>query len=159
MPAANLICCFADTGAQSWWNAFFQFASYIVGIGAAATAALTYRSNSKRERAKWAVQLYEKFYENETYKNMRQALELDADLAAVQKLVVNEDTEFTDYLNFFEMVVGLAEDGQLPKDKVLRLFRYYLRCLKYHEEVTRYVSDPTKDYETLNAFLAEVKMP
>ncbi len=46
--------------------------------------------------------------------------------------------DFTDYLNFFEMVTFLADTGQLSKKDLLRLFRYYLLCLKRHRVVMNY---------------------
>jgi len=158
MPGANLIGFLADPGPLSGWVASFQLASYIVGIVLAVLAFLTYRTNSLRERARWAVQLYEKFYEKKDYKCLRGALERDADPKAVQELVRKESAEFTDYLNFFEMVTGLAETKQLSRDDVLRLFQYYLQCLKRHDAVMRYINDPRNGYETLREFLAEVQM-
>jgi hypothetical protein len=47
----------------------------LVGIVSAILALRTYTTNSKRERAKLAVQLFEKFYEGERYKKVREALD------------------------------------------------------------------------------------
>jgi hypothetical protein len=45
------------------WKAITELVSSAAGAIAAIVAVITYRNNAKRERAKWAVQLYEKFYE------------------------------------------------------------------------------------------------
>jgi hypothetical protein len=156
--AVNWICSHLESDSFSGLNAVFQLASYCVGMVAAIFAVLTYRTNSQREHAKWAVQLYEKFYEKLDYKRLRGELDCDANTSSVQELVRAEDQEFTDYLNFFEMVTGLAKTKQLLRDDILRLFEYYLQCLKRHETVMRYINDPAKGYETLRAFLAEVKL-
>lgn len=156
----NLASCVYALRFLPWSHAdsVIQMASYVVGMIAAVFAVLTYRTNSKRERAKWAVQLYEKFYEHQDYKRLRTELDCDANEASVQEIVAEEDSEFTDYLNFFEMVTGLAETKQLSADDVLRLFQYYLQCLKRHEAVMRYLNNPGKGYETLRAFLARNDM-
>lgn len=123
----------------------------------AAVAALwTYRSNSRRERAKWAVQLYDKFYETDHYKPIREKLDCAPDAAAdVVQLVTQESAEFTDYLNFFEMVSYLAKSRQLSKDDVLSLFQYYLQCLKRHDSVINYLENKDKGFEQLSGFLKD----
>lgn len=50
------------------------------------------------------------------------------------------------------MVTALAETSQLSKADVLRLFQYYLQCLKRHDSVMRYLDDPINGYETLSRF-------
>jgi uncharacterized protein YdiU (UPF0061 family) len=112
------------------WKEAAQAAYYIAAIVAAAGALLTYIQNSRRERAKWAVQLYEKFYETQRYQEMRDRLDCKADCDEIRTLIEQEPSAFTDYLNFFELVTFLAESKQVPKSDVLRLFQYYLGCLK-----------------------------
>ncbi len=140
------------------WKAVAQPLYYTVAIVAAFGAYLTYRSNSRRERAKWAVQLYDKFYEGTRYKAVREQLDCASDSADVQKLVRDETPEFTDYLNFFELVAFLAETKQLSKDEVLRLFDYYLKCLKKHSAVVAYLNTKEKGFEQLNAFLIKTEL-
>lgn len=113
----------------------------------------TYRINSRRERAKWAVQLFEKFYETDTYKVIRNELDCENDADGVKQLVTKEPGEFTDYLNFFEMVSFLADTKQLSEKDVLSLFRYYLRCLKRHPVVIEYLNKEDRDFEQLSKFL------
>lgn len=157
MSALSTVFCFAESGSLLQWNAVLQLASYVVGIVAVVYVARTYRDNSLREHAKWAVQLYEKFYEEQNYKGIRERLDSTANIDIVQAIVLEQDPDFTDYLNFFEMVTGLAKTKQLSRDDVLRLFQYYLQCLKRHDAVMSYINDPDNGYETLRAFLTEVQ--
>jgi hypothetical protein len=96
---------------------FAQIASYCAATFAAGWGLWTYRSNSQRERAKWAVQLYEKFYEGDHYKAIRDKLDCASDAPEVAELVTQEAAAFTDYLNFFEMVTFLADTRQLSKKR------------------------------------------
>jgi hypothetical protein len=132
-----------------------QFLSYCVAMIAAIGALWTY---SQRERAKWAVQLYEKFYEGEVYKAVRNQLDCTPNATEVVQLVTQESSEFTDYLNFFEMVCFLAKTRQLSTKDVLSLFQYYLRCLKQHTAVMEYLNNKEKDFEQLSQFLRNTKL-
>ena len=134
-----------------------EILTLVVGMVSALLAALTYRSNSKRERAKWAVQLFEKFYESDQlYRNVREELDSDAPSAAVHMLVEEQSAKFTDYLNFFEMIAFLVDSDQLAEKDVLGLFQYYLDCLKRHTAVMLYVHEPDHGFEYLTAFLGKV---
>ena len=132
---------------------YAQIVSYCVGAIAAILAVVTYRANARKERAKWTVQLYEKFYETQHYKRLREELDCDANAASVATLVTDEGSDFTDHLNFFEMVTILVRTGQLAKSDVLNFFQYYLQCLKRHQEVMRYLKNPDKGFESLSEFL------
>ncbi|HEX4067547.1 MAG TPA: hypothetical protein VHZ09_16125 [Acidobacteriaceae bacterium] len=129
----------------------YYFAAAIAALG----ALYQYWQNSRRERAKWAVQLYEKFYEANHYKSTREKLDCVPNAIEVAQLVAEESTDFTDYLNFFEMVGYLAKKKQLRTEDALSLFQYYLRCLKQHDEVMKYLGNKEKGYEQLREFLMD----
>ena len=135
-----------------------EIVSGIVGPVAAIIAVKTYRNNSQRERAKWAVQLHEKFYEDDRYKNIRELLDSDGNTPEVRKLVEEEAADFTDYLNFFELVSFLVETKQLSKADVLSLFHYYLRCLQLHSVVMKYLNKRDKGFEQLSEFFRTTKL-
>lgn len=135
-----------------------ETASALLAIGAALVAAKTYASNAQRERAKWAVQLYEKFYESDRYKLMREELDCEPDEDAVVQHVREESAIFTDYLNFFELVAFLANSKQLSERDVLQLFQYYLHCLEKHAVVSRYINDEHKGFEMLSALLRKTSV-
>ena len=67
-----------------------QAGSSIAGITAAFWALWVYRSNSRRERARWAESLYSRFYEKEELKRVRDMLDCDAGEPQVSELVAKE---------------------------------------------------------------------
>jgi hypothetical protein len=78
-----------------------QIASYVVGIIVAIVAVGTYLRNSQRDRARWVFELYEKFFEENRYKLVRETLDSRPDSPEVAALLDHRVSEFTDYLNFF----------------------------------------------------------
>jgi hypothetical protein len=127
---------------------------YLMAAVGAFVAVLTYRRNSAVERARWLSSLYTKFYEAPDLKRIRTALdETPPNAAPVQELVRTEDSDFTDYLNFFEFVAYLTARGQLSKRDVAALFDYYLRLLSKHEDVRKYILDDRKGYGYLKKLL------
>jgi hypothetical protein len=129
----------------------------LIGAGAAVVAILVYRSNSRLQRAKWLADLYEKFYERSDLKRVREVLDCEAgDSPSVSALVRDEPAEFSDYLNFFEFVAVLGKSGQLRKQEIEDLFRYYLDCLENCRAVRNYIAE--KGYEQLDRLLRERAM-
>ena len=127
---------------------------YLMAAVGAFVAVLTYRRNSAVERARWLASLYSKFYEAPDLKRIRTALDEGLPNASpVQDLVRTEDSDFTDYLNFFEFVAYLKARGQLSKRDVAALFDYYLRLLSKHEDVRKYILDDRKGYGYLKKLL------
>jgi hypothetical protein len=130
-------------------KAMVQVASSVAGIVAAFWALWVYRSNSRRERARWAESLYSRFYERAELKIIRDKLDCASGDPVVAKLVIEEASELTDYLNFFEFVAYLESSGQLAEADVQALFSYYLECLKKHKEVAAYIQNREKGFEYL----------
>jgi hypothetical protein len=127
---------------------------YLMAAAGAFVAVLTYHRNSVVERARWLSSLYTKFYEAPDLKRIRTTLDESLPNAtAVQELVRTEDSDFTDYLNFFEFVAYLKARGQLSKRDVAALFDYYLRLLSKHEDVRKYILDDRKGYDYLKKLL------
>lgn len=93
------------------------------------------------------------FYETDHYKPIREKLDCKSDAADVVELVTQEQAAFTDYLNFFEVVSFVASTHQLSEKDVLSLFHYYLRCLKRHTLVMKYLFDKGNGFEHLSGFL------
>jgi len=120
---------------------------------AAGFAAFVYRRNSALERAKWASSLYKKFYEATTLKQMRDRLDCLNELDSVNEIVIREEPTFTDYLNFFEFIAFLKASRQLKDSEIEALFGYYLNCLKRHDRVKQYISNPENGYEGLAKLL------
>ena len=120
----------------------YMMAATVSAIGtalAAVFAAFVYRRNSALERAKWASNLYEKFYEATTLKQMRDRLDCLNDMDSVNEIVIREESTFTDYLNFFEFIAFLNMSKQLKDSEINALFGYYLDCLNRHDRVKQYI--------------------
>lgn len=135
------------------WQSVAQIIAALGTLVAAIYALWIYRRNSRLERSRWASTLYEKFYETGHYKKMRELLDVPADADHINEIVIREEPDFTDYLNFFEYVAILTRSGQLRDENVRDLFGYYLDCLKRHERVRKYIGNPTNGYEKLDQFL------
>jgi hypothetical protein len=132
-------------------------------LGAAIAAFVVYLQNANLERAKWALTLYERFFEKESLKKVRGILDCNPcskyllakidnkavlsdeertqliSFRKVENLVDEESDEFTDYLNFFEFVAFLESNKQLKRREIEALFDYYLKCLKKHDLVIEYI--------------------
>ena len=117
-----------------------------------------FTEEERREQKQQINQLYEKFYEANNYKRIRQVLDCDPGSKEVNGLVQSEEAEFTDYLNFFEFVAFLAESGQLTAQQVDTLFSYYLKNLKKHAPVQDYVNDQRKGFEKLRKLLGSTRI-
>ena len=131
-----------------------QVLSSIAGITAAFWALFVYRSNSRRERARWAESLYARFYEKSELKALRDQLDCAPGEPSIAKLVAEESPALTDYLNFFEFVAYLQSSKQLSYTDVQAMFGYYLGCLRRHKEVVEYIYNKDKGLEYLRKILA-----
>lgn len=130
----------------------YLIAATISALGtalAAGFAAFVFRRNSALNRAKWALDLYEKFYEATTLKQMRDRLDCLSDLDSVNEIVIREEPGFTDYLNFFEFIAFLRKSKQLKDSEIEALFGYYLDCLDRHDRVKKYIANTANGYEGL----------
>ena len=142
------------------WKDRIQTIYYVAGsiaslgtLVAAFIALWVYKRNSRLERARWASTLYEKFYEKNELKLMRDALDCTRDSEEINQTVTREDSNFTDYLNFFEYIAFLRDSRQLKDSEIETLFGYYLDCLRRQESVKRYILDPKNGYEGLRKLL------
>src|ERR1700760_1054266 len=80
-------------------------------------AAISYRSQQRIKKAEWLKSLFEKFFENSTYKEVRVWLDYGT---LHERLTVNDaalrqtnEEKFTDFLNFFEFIGVLHSRGHL----------------------------------------------
>lgn len=148
------------------WKDIAEIVYYVAGtVGALGTfsaagfAAYFYYRNSQLERAKWASGLYEKFYEKKDLKAVRDKLDVEiADSEAISRLVADEPSDFTDYLNFFEFISFLEKSKQLNAAQVEDLFGFYLNSLEKHRAVAQYVREEANGYEGLAGLLNQRKL-
>lgn len=133
-----------------------QILSYLAGATAAVSAVFVYRSNSRRERARWVENLYSRFFEKSELKQVRDILDCDSDDENVKLLVTEEGSAWTDYLNFFELVAYLQESKQIAAEDVKALFEYYIGCLKRHRAAMEYICDDIKGFKYLRRLLDNI---
>ena len=77
------------------FEGFYYLAASFAAVGAGIAALWTlkvYRDNSQLERARWASSLYDKFYDRDTLKQIRNQLDCLPDSDAVNELVITEDS-------------------------------------------------------------------
>lgn len=80
-------------------------------------------------------------------------MDCSANADDVNQLVADQNSEFTDYLNFFECIWFLKDSRQLRDSEVEHLFGYYLGCLKRHSSVRAYILGPQNGYEGLTKLI------
>jgi hypothetical protein len=173
----GLILCYRlDAVRFSAWGTYLAGAGTVVlAIAAVFTgvrAVQEYSSRNRTERAKWVFGLYEKFYEHDDFKKIRQKIDFEdteqilvlirrdmkdgkraATFSPSERLTLDQ---FTDYLNFFEMIAWLWKGDLLSKKDVLAMFHYYLKRLvetRGGSEIRDFIDQ--KDYENLKHLLVK----
>lgn len=118
-------------------------------------AALGYRHQAKTRRAEWLKTLFEKFYENDTYKEIRKRIETGAIEKKVDlsSKVTDIDEKLVDYLNFFEFIAVLKSDSQLSFKDISNMFDYYLKKLKTSPAIMSWINSPEYGFEKLRNLL------
>ena len=130
----------------TWIQWIEWFAKVIGALGTGAgvlVAAINYRNQVRIKRAEWIKSLFEKFFESETYKEVRGWLEY-GELHG--KLVIADEEEkqmneekFTDFLNLFEFIGVLYSRKQLTFIEVCDVFDYYLKKIDADEDCTFWI--------------------
>jgi len=145
------------------WKDIFTIIGVVLTAFGVIWAVFVYRRNSNLERVKWISNLYEKFYEKDDLKVVREILDCQCtenkqskEEKKVASIVDGETKEFTDYLNFFEMIAFLKKNNQTTIEQINDLFGYYLQCIEKHKNVLEYIEDETKGYELLRGMLKEI---
>ena len=146
---------------------------FLSGLGAIGLAGLafwarqSYRRQVNLEQMRWLQQLYDSFFNSDRYRAVRQVIDFD-DLDQTLELLRRGDSnpyqlslpertqldQFTDYLNFFEWVAFLEEEGQLTFEQVDVMFKYYLtRLLEIdkNRQLRKYIQ--SHSYEQLDRLL------
>ena len=137
---------------MDWWTIVKDTVTLLVGGAAALIAARGYKSNAQTRRAEFICRLHKSFFEDKTYRKVRQALDLD-DEEAIAAFVIEESDDFTDFLNFFELVAYLRRQKNLSFDDVEALLGYYLLLLCRKPALRGYIRDRTHGFEELDNLL------
>ncbi|MBI5308715.1 MAG: hypothetical protein HZB37_10395 [Planctomycetes bacterium] len=137
----------------------------IAVLGAAVGGAITiyvYYCNSQLRRAEWLYSLFEKFFYQSQYSDIRRLLgygtQQDDERLRIS-LANHTDTKIeeklVDYLNFFEFVATLRQLRQLSIREIRMMFDYYLRQLGDYDFILTYLKD--QGFEGLTALVREVR--
>lgn len=118
------------------------FLAIAAATPAAVTGILNYVRDTKNKETEWLLGLFERFYESDSYKNVRRTLDnpKSADFARLMDEITNDADSsryesFVDYLNFFEFICGLVAGGRMKRADANALFDYYLENLSLHDPV------------------------
>ena len=133
---------------KSFWPTSFvewiQLLSFLLsGIGIF-IAGLSYASNKKIKRAEWLKSLFEKFYENDFYKDARKWVDFDKDYKLLQNAFDKDENheneeKFADFLNFFGFIATLEKQKQIKLEEIKRIFGYYLNLIKSNPTCQDYI--------------------
>ena len=136
----------------------FDIGLKVLGAVGIVVAVLNYRNQVRIKRAELLKSLFEKFYENTIYKEVRVWLDyghLHAKLTEedMERREINEE-KFTDFLNFFEFIGVLYTSNQLTFRLVSEVFDYYLMKIKGDADCQAWIRDYS--FEKLKALLRRV---
>lgn len=102
-----------------------------------------YRDATRTQRAQWLLALFERFFETDRYREARRS-----------GYHVEDEQKWADYLNFFEFIAYLEEQGHLTKGDVTVMFEYWLKQLDL-PEVREYLR--REGFEKLEAYLTSME--
>jgi hypothetical protein len=130
---------------MQWFEWIEWFAKVLGALGTGigvSIAAINYNNQTRLKRAEWIKSLFEKFFENPTYKEVRGWLDYDELAVKLAPPTVRENEEkFTDFLNFFEFIGVLYSNEQLTEEQVRDVFNYYLKKIKSDANCSRWIEE------------------
>ncbi len=92
------------------WDEVFKVVAALGGVGSAIAAAFTYHRNARTKEAEFLLELHKSFFIDPNYQPMRGLLDCDGagERTTLKTVVADESPEFTDFLNFFDLVAYLT---------------------------------------------------
>ena len=150
-------------GESMIWLVLLEWAAKLIaGLGAVlavTVAVINYRAQTRLKQAEWLKSLFEKFFENSTYKEVRTWLDygrLHGRLTS-EDAVAREASEekFTDFLNFFEFIGVLHSRNHLTMEQVYDVFGYYLVKIKGDADCQEWINQYS--FEKLKVLLDQVR--
>jgi hypothetical protein len=139
-----------------WIIAHKDALTILIGAIAAGFGLYNYIKNVQTKRAEFIYKLHTDFFVSATYKKVRSVLDSE-DKEERERYVTEEPEEFTDFLNFFELVAYLEKRGDLSMQDVLALLEYYLQLLCKHKAIREYIEKPSNGFGELDRVLAIMK--
>lgn len=130
------------TGVGTILTGLATIALAVAALYAGLQAVREYGSRTKAEHMSTLAGFFREFYENTRFRRIRQKIDF-GEFSDIRTLLEKDKTEnsdfsqeekelfddFTDYLNFFEMVAYWIKCGQIAEDEAKAMFDYYLRRL------------------------------
>jgi len=136
----------------------FDIVSKVAAGAGVLIAALTYSRQIRIKHGEWLQSLFEKFFENENFKEVRSWLdydELDKKIQAVDDSEKRKNEEkFTDFLNFFEFIGILHFRNELNFKEINVLFDYYLKKIKSNHNCQIWIDE--YGFEKLKTLLDKI---
>lgn len=127
----------------------------LAAVIAVVVAVVNYRAQTRLKQAEWLKSLFEKFFENATYKEVRVWLDYGT---LHERLMVNDaalrqanEEKFTDFLNFFEFIGVLYWRRHLSFEQVYDVFEYYLKKIAGDPDCREWIDQYS--FEKLKALL------
>ncbi len=144
---------------QTHADLWLKWLGTLLTLGALVTGMFTYVRNSKTKTAEFLMTLHKAFFAESTYQQMKMLLDCDgvAEEGKLEAMVQTEPPEFTDFLNFFELVAYLDSVGTLARRDSEALLGYYFNLLREKKAVWNYIQSSAKGFENLRKLLAERK--
>jgi hypothetical protein len=140
---------------------YLQALSFLAAAVSLVYAAITYYKNNKVKRGEWLKTLFEKFFEENKFSEVRMHIEYDTleaylntDETKEPKNKINEEL-MVNYLNFFEFISILNIKRYISDEEVKLMFRHYIKKIgenKYLQEVD-YINK--YDFENLQKLLSK----
>ena len=135
-----------------------QLLAWVAALVAVIVAVVNYRNQTRLKQAEWLKSLFEKFFENSTYKEVRVWLDYGT---LHDRLVVNDaalrqanEEKFTDFLNFFEFIGVLYAHKHLSLTQVGDVFDYYMRKIAADADCREWIDQYS--FEKLKALLSRI---
>lgn len=126
-------------------------------------AILTFYRDFSLKRADWLYQLFEKFYENKVYSEIRIVVDYENDeRLKILESDIKKDVgshlheSFVNYLNFFEFISSMVELGYLKDREVRMLFEYYFIRLYDYKFIANYIKE--NGFESLENYASTLKV-
>jgi hypothetical protein len=129
----------------------------IVAVSSAVIGLYTFWRSTRTKAAEFLSDLHRAFFVETTYKEVREILDDESESAQAKMavLVEKEHADFTDFLNFFELVAYMGEVGTLSPKDVEALLGYYLDILNKKSLLHDYVRIEKNSFQHLDMLLRE----
>ncbi|HEY8969126.1 MAG TPA: hypothetical protein VIM64_08530 [Puia sp.] len=132
-----------------------KLAAGVGALVAVIVAVVNYRAQTRLKQAEWLKSLFEKFFEDSNYKEVRMWLDYghlhDRLTVEDQRFREINEEKFTDFLNFFEFLAVLHARKHLTKEQVFDVFDYYLKKIKEDPDCQKWINEYS--FEKLKALL------